>query len=600
MLKSGYFDSGDRQGGIWNAGRSPRSLTNGTRSGRATAGRPIKGNWIMRVLTAGCLAGLLCVVSVPTRSAAVEFDDAVDVSSFVTADEAQSAGEALEGASRWGEAVQFYKAALKRWEADSKLSYALRRTRVHFAIESRYTDNSFERQLLRQDRDQLLDILEEVLVRIDLEYVKYVTAKRFIAHGTESFYMALSNPRFIERHLSGVEDAAVDRVKRTLLNSFWNRKIGSRLEARMVVSEACDLVSQELRAASEEAQLALRSAVVLEYIFGGCNVLDEYSHVLTPDRYKDLNGSIEGEFVGVGIEIIADSGRGIQLMRVLPGSPAEKGGLRPGDRIVRINGTDCREMTTDEAAQLLRGIAGSYLTLGFEDPDGEYNEGRFRRESVEIHSITHVLMLDEDRGIGYIRQNVFQSTTPQELDRALEKLERRGMKSLIWDLRDNPGGLLETAASVIDRFIDRGVLVTTRGRFVDQNQEFKAHPWDTRKYPLVLLVDEDSASASEIVAGAIDDHERGKIVGRRTYGKWSVQTIIHLPGGNGLKLTTAKFYSPNNNNYSGHGLEPHVVVNGYRTTAFRAMTSDEVLLDPDVERAIEVLRSQSARRLREF
>jgi len=540
----------------------------------------------MRILTASRLAGLFFVLFASASSAAVRVDEAIDVSSFPSAVEALNVGEELESARRWGDAIRFYEAALERWEDSSDLSYALRRTRVHFGIERRYTDTSFDEQLLRQGRSELLDLLEEVLVRVQLEYITRVSATRFVAHGTESFYMALSNPRFAARHLEPGDSAAIDRVKGTLIRDFWNRRIGSRLEARMVVTEVCELATRELGLRS--------SAVVLEFIFGGCNALDDYSDFLTADRYNDLNGSIQGEFVGIGIEMVALHGLGMQLMRVLPDSPAEKGGLRPGDCIVSINGSNCRDMTTDEAAQLLRGIKGSRVTLGFEDPDGRYQEGGFRRESVEIKSITHAMILDEDHGIGYIRQSVFQSTTAQELDRALAKLEDSGMKSLIWDLRDNPGGLLETAAAVIDRFIDEGVLVSTEGRFVDQNQTFRARSWDTRRYPLVLLVDEDSASASEIVAGAIQDHGRGTIVGRTTFGKWSVQTIIHLPGGNGLKLTTAKFYSPEHENYSGKGLEPHVVVNDH-ATYFRGRTSDEIRLDPDVARALEVLESRSAR-----
>jgi len=207
-------------------------------------------------------------------------------------------------------------------------------------------------------------------------------------------------------------------------------------------------------------------------------------------------------------------------------------------------------------------------------------------------------MLDERRGIGYIRQNGFQSSTPEELDDALTRLEQDGMNALIWDLRGNPGGLLDTAAKVLDRFIRDGVLVTTRGRSLDQNQTFQARTWNTRNYPLVLLVDEDSASASEIVAGAIADHERGAIVGRTTYGKWSVQSIIHMARGTGLKLTTAKFYSPDNENYSGVGLEPDVSVRPHETLyrgRRREEVSREMRSDPDVAQALRILGKRLAR-----
>ncbi len=166
------------------------------------------------------------------------------------------------------------------------------------------------------------------------------------------------------------------------------------------------------------------------------------------------------------------------------------------------------------------------------------------------------------------------------------------MRALIWDLRGNPGGLLETAAAVIDRFIENGTIVSTRGRSVEQNQTFTAHGNNVRRYPLVLVVDENSASASEIVAGAIKDHHRGTIVGRKTYGKWSVQSIIRLPDETGLKITTAKFYSPDDHNYAGEGLSPDVEVptpQDTQITFYRGKTSDEISQDPDIAQALDIL-----------
>ena len=232
------------------------------------------------------------------------------------------------------------------------------------------------------------------------------------------------------------------------------------------------------------------------------------------------------------------------------------------------------------------------MNLVYESPNGDLSKSVLTRRPVRVRSITRNLILDGQRGIGYIRMTGFQNSTTDELDKALRDLEQQGMRALIWDLRGNPGGLLDTAADVIDRFIGDGVLVSTEGRSFDQNQTFRAHSFNTRRFPLVLLIDENSASASEIVAGAINDHKRGQIVGRKTYGKWSVQSIIHLPGGTGLKLTTAKFYSPSHQNYAGEGIAPHVHVSMPHRTFFRGKTSDEIRDDPDVTRAIEILESR--------
>ena len=525
-------------------------------------------------------------------------EHAVDISTLVTAREALDAGEEREDAHQYGEAIQLYEAALGRWK-DPELTdeqqtavvqdiiYALRRTRVHFGIDRRYTDTSFGENLLKQGRGEALKLFEDVLSRVQLEYVKPISATRFIAHGTESFYMALGNHRFVAKHLRSPVPNDIDRVKGILVRDYWNRRIGSRLEARAVVKKVCDLAYRELGVRD--------TAVIMEYIFGGCNSLDEYSHLLTPDRYSDLTGSIQGEFVGIGIEMVAKAGRGMKLVRVLMDSPAQEGGLNPGDYIVMIDGSDCLDYSTDEAARLLRGVSGSKVHIGFEDPDGTYYERSFSRREVRVRSVTRDLMVDERHGIGYIRQSGFQNSTPQELDAALNRLEQDGMKALIWDLRGNPGGLLDTAAKVLDRFIAEGVLVTTKGRSFGQNQTFRARQWNTRDYPLVLLVDQDSASASEIVAGAILDRNRGTIIGRKTYGKWSVQSIIHMSGGTGLKLTTARFYSPNDQNYSGIGLTPHLSVEPHETLyrGYRPEeVTDQIRRDPDVVQAVEELSAR--------
>jgi carboxyl-terminal processing protease len=511
----------------------------------------------------------------------------VDASIYADAAEALRAGELLENNRQWVEAINHYEATLERFTDDEGLKYGLRRTRIHFGVDRRYSDRSFEEKLLTKGRAEALDLFEDILTRVQYEYVEPIKETRFVAHGTESLYMALKNDRFTAKNKLEDKTEAIDRVRQTLIKDFWNRRIDSRMQARSAVTAVCDLCQRELGISG--------TVVVMEYIFGGCNALDEYSNFLTPDRYNDLFGSIQGELVGIGIEMKGVKGRGMHLVNVLFNSPAERGGLQPDDYIVAIDGTDCRDLSTDDAARLLRGTSGSTVSLTYESPDGTQKTGDFVRQRVQIHSVTRKLMLDETSKIGYIRMEGFQNNTAEELDEALRSLERQGMKALIWDLRGNPGGLLETAAAVIDRFIDRGVLVSTKGRSPEQNQVFQAHGNNVRHYPLALIVDENSASASEIVAGAIRDHHRGKIVGRKTYGKWSVQSIIHLPGDTGLKLTTAKFYSPDDKNYSGKGLAPDVEVpepKDLQYSFYRGRTTEEISADPDVAEAIEILQNQ--------
>ncbi len=234
----------------------------------------------------------------------------------------------------------------------------------------------------------------------------------------------------------------------------------------------------------------------------------------------------------------ADLGKGMKLVQVLPDSPAYEQGLRAGDHIIAIEGKDCRFMTTDEAAGLLTGKANSQVRLELTGPTGR-REARVTRREVQVKSIPVARIVDSQNGIGYIQMTGFQKSSAQELDDALNKLQREGMKALIWDVRGNPGGLLTAAVEVLDRFIEDGTLVETRGRTYDQNYTYSAHAPGTNNVPIILLIDGNSASASEIVAGAIRDHHRGKIVGRKSYGKWSVQSIYDLRTGGGVRLTTA-------------------------------------------------------------
>ena len=335
----------------------------------------------------------------------------------------------------------------------------------------------------------------------------------------------------------------------------------------------------------------------MEYVFGGCNALDDYSGFLTADRLSDLYSNIDGEFVGLGVEIKEEKDLGMLLVNVLPESPAEIGGLRKGDRITWIDGKDIRSSSIDEAAALMRGQTGSRVKLRIHrQAENRDWEAVLIRRAVSVKSIPVAEIVDGDYKIGYIELAGFQKTTAAEMDAALDKLSRSGMKALVLDVRGNPGGLLTAAVAVLDRFIDEGVLVSTKGRSGDQNWTYRAHRQGTLDMPLVLLTDGDSASASEIVAGAIRDHGRGTIVGRKTYGKWSVQSIFNVGRETGLRLTTAKFYSPDGLNHSKVGVDPDVLVEApiEHNVAWRGNNGDKER-DIDLERALEILKSKVKR-----
>jgi carboxyl-terminal processing protease len=497
-------------------------------------------------------------------------------------------GADLERARRWVEAIGHYEKALERFPENHQLIYGLRRSKIHFGIDRRYSDASFEQTLLRKSPNDALSLFEEIYDQVRSNYVDPVSVTSFTAHGTESLYLALANEKFLARNALRADSEAVTKLRQTLRESYWNRNVEGSGRARAAVIEVC-------RLARSSAGLS-DTAVIMEYVFGGCNALDDYSNYLTPDRLDDLYGNIEGEFVGLGIEMQSEAGRGMLLVNVLPESPAAAGGMRAGEYIVSINGVDCRGMTTDEAAKLLRGPSGSTVDLELlASTESERRRGKFVRQAVVVRSVEKVQMLDPANGIGYLRMSGFQKTTAEELDAALATLKRQGMKKLVWDLRGNPGGLLTAAVEVLDRFITEGVLVSTKGRSLDQNWTYSAHRAGTHTdIEIVLLVDGDSASASEIVAGAIRDHKRGVIVGHKTFGKWSVQSILPVRDKTGLRLTTAKFYSPNGLTLGKVGVKPDRelpgVAGGQHVAGFRGV---EPLSDPEVLAAAGVFAEQS-------
>lgn len=499
-------------------------------------------------------------------------------------------GNRLRTEHRWAEAIDFYEQALKKWPDNESLKQGMRQSKIHFSIERRYSDRSFLNTMLPLSRPEAMTYLEDVMDKVRKYYVDPISPTSLVAHGTESLYFALANEKFLQRNIPAATTAQVANVRRTLRASYWNKPASTHDQAQRIVVELCNLTQYELGLPA--------SAVIMEFVFGACNALDDYSSYLTPGKLGDLYNNIDGEFVGIGIEMKSEPGKGLLLVNVLPESPAEEGGALPGDYIVQIDNVDCRKMSTEEAASLLQGQSGTRLQLTLANPKSEERRASLTRRAVKVKSVPVARIIDRANGIGYLKMTGFQKNTTEELDAALFKLNQEGMRALIWDVRGNPGGLLTAAVEVLDRFIVDGVLVSTQGRTPDQNSTYSAHSSGTWKMPLVLLTDGDSASASEIVAGAIHDHHRGTIVGRKTYGKWSVQSILPGQAESGFRLTTAKFYSPSGRTYGKVGIKPDIEVAVTETNrpVVRGRRGDITDDDRDVEAGLEVLRKQMAKR----
>ncbi len=335
--------------------------------------------------------------------------------------------------------------------------------------------------------------------------------------------MALGEPRFVQRNAPQADRLSIEAFRNELPRMIGARTIRTRDDAREAVEAAARLAQQRLGIAP--------TAVVLECLCGATNALDPYSAYLTPDQLNDVYAQIEGNFVGLGVELKAKDG-GLTIVRVISGSPAEEAGVRAGDRILAVDGQATAKLSTDQAANLLQGPEGSSVRLSLAAVGQSPRQVSVRRRVVEVPSIDQVGIIDPQYGVGYFKLTCFEKTTARDLDAALWKLHREGMKSLVVDVRGNPGGLLVSAVEVVDRFVDRGVIVSTRGRIAQEDYTYSAHEQSKWRMPLVVLIDQDSASAAEIFAGAIRDHRRGTIVGVRSFGKGSVQGIFPLDDSN--------------------------------------------------------------------
>ncbi len=290
--------------------------------------------------------------------------------------------------------------------------------------------------------------------------------------------------------------------------------------------------------------------------------LDPYSQYFGSEELEDLKIETEGEFEGLGIEVIVKDGMLTVITPILD-SPAFKAGILVGDRIIKIDGESTENMTIRDAVKKLRGKLGTKITLTvFHEGDTTPTDITIERAKIHVQSIRGARIVDADYKIGYLAVTNFQENTVRDMDAAIQDLMKKGMKCLILDLRFNPGGLLNVAVDMADKFLERGVIVSTKGRDKTQNYVYKAHkPGTYPNFPMVVLVNSGSASASEIVAGAIKDHKRGLLLGIKTFGKGSVQSLIPVGDGKAaLKLTTARYYTPSGVCIHEKGIEPHVKV----------------------------------------
>jgi carboxyl-terminal processing protease len=335
-------------------------------------------------------------------------------------------------------------------------------------------------------------------------------------------------------------------------------------------------------------------------IRGMVSSLDPYSAYLDGDEYDDIKISSSGQYSGVGIEVSMEDGQ-VVVVAPLDGSSAAAAGIRSGDVIATIDGVPVNTTALADTIGRMRGKEGTSVKIGIlREGSTEPLQITLKRSRVQLHSVSSELP-QPGYGYGYVRIAEFSETTGEELHSALKSLRSKSgapLKGLVLDLRNNPGGVLEAAVTVADAFLDSGVIVSAKGRTAESKFEMSATPGDDLNgAPLVVLVNGGSASAAEIVAGALKDHHRATLMGRTTFGKGSVQTVMPLGQDRAIKLTTSLYYTPSGISINHRGIAPDIEFEREQAGPAPAPPADVPILerDPEVKRALEQLKVMSAR-----
>ncbi len=341
--------------------------------------------------------------------------------------------------------------------------------------------------------------------------------------------------------------------------AFWYSG-NARLAADLPAGDARLLAEVIGRIREDYVEGTDRHELMTKAIRGMVGELDPHSSFMNADEFEDLRIATEGNYSGIGVEVALESGV-IVVIAPIDGSPAARAGIRPGDAIVGIEGRAVDDMPLVEAIAEIRGEPGTVINLTLARESTRPFDLAVERAIVSVHSVRFELL---EPGYGYLRISQFSETTGPDNASALNALLKVAggkLRGLVLDLRNNPGGVLDAAVEVADAFLDDGIIVTAEGRSKESQFRMDAASGDlTHGAPIVVLVNEGSASASEIVAGALRDNGRAKLIGRRTFGKGSVQTVMQLSDGQALKLTTSRYFTPSGVSIHERGIEPDVVL----------------------------------------
>ncbi len=456
--------------------------------------------------------------------------------------------------------------------------------KIRGKIAYRYSSPVTARFLRATSPQKALAFYRESMNLIDARHLKPTSYQTRVNRAVQNLQIAVELSSFRQANRLNYSQSAARRFQTDLDQFIKSRSVRNMNDAITTMYGVANIGTRTIRLPS--------TTVAMEFVYGAVESLDKYSSFIPSEPASRPSASLDSNIVGIGVEIKTHE-EGLLVIKPIRNSPAEKAGLKSGDIITSINNRELAGNSLNYAVDLIKGPIGSALTLSISRNNRQPVNVRIRRARVRVYSVSDVKMIDLRRGVGYIKLDKFAESSDAEMDEALWKLYREGMQSLVFDLRGNPGGLLTTAISLSNKFLPQGGIVSTRGRNNNDNSSENATYPKTWKIPLVVLVDGNSASASEIFAAAIQDNERGLIVGRKSYGKGTVQT--HFPmqsvAGN-LKLTTALFYSPNGRKMAGAGVTPDVLVRDVRKGEFVPMEDDR-----DIEMALRVTNNNELQEL---
>lgn len=456
----------------------------------------------------------------------------------------------LEQECRWKEAKDLLANTLRKYPNSKKIQAHFGRARILCGIQKRYVTRFHLDYVRQMSAGQLHFFLQNFHQVFDRNFYRHIEPAQIFYRETAAMEISLQNGVFHEHVLPDQKMSALDDFRREIDVFRKNSVVQSCPELETAVLEL---------GRRFQNKFGVNAAVlVFEGVAGFMDSLDPHSELLLPDQFQDLMASVSGNMVGVGVELSV-KGQNTKVKALIPNSPAALSSLRRGDVILAIDGVSIKNWTEEQVLEKMSGEADTVVRLLVQTSDDPQREVVLRRKEITFSSIEYSKLLPNSSGTAYVRLSRFQKNSAQEMENALRDLQKKGMKALILDLRGNPGGTVNSAVEMADLFLDDGVILT-----IQDNRERISHmarPENTWKLPLAVLINEKSASASEIFAGAIAENGRGKLIGARSFGKGTIQSMFEVGRSPfNLKLTTAHFYSPKGNKYNYVGVTPDKTV----------------------------------------